>query len=60
MTPSDLSLFWAGFGLCVGLWTANKLWKVKIREKAASGFRLECDGKLYDVRESDNGPAERS
>lgn len=49
-------LFFFGIGLCSGMLLTNFLWVVKIREKAASGFRLEVRGRLYDVRESsDNG-----
>jgi hypothetical protein len=28
------------------------LWRVRIREKAVTGFRLPLLGKLYEVRES--------
>jgi hypothetical protein len=38
-----------------GLWLADLAWKFKIEDKAEMGIRLECRGRLYDVRESDNG-----
>lgn len=55
MTPSDIALFWLGVGMLFGLFGMNWLWQAKIRDKAASGMRLEVRGKLYTVRLSDNG-----
>lgn len=50
----DIILFFYGVGLVSGMVLVSFLWRIKIREKAASGFRLECGGRLYDIRESDN------
>lgn len=55
MTSSDLALFWLGIGLIFGLIGSNSLWKMKIRDKAASGLRLEVGGDLYEVKRADNG-----
>jgi hypothetical protein len=39
------------FGLACGMLLTDFLWRVKIREKATTGFRLPVWGKLYNVSE---------
>lgn len=38
-------------GAALGGWAVEFLWRLKIREKADLGTRLECSGKLYNVVE---------
>jgi len=40
-------------GMTVGTIAIDLLWRLKIREKAATGFRLHVLGKLYRVTEDD-------
>jgi len=37
---------------CAGVWFADWAWKFKIREKVRTGFRLEINGRLYEVRDA--------
>lgn len=47
--------FFVVLGFTIGGWLADILWKMKIRDKAESGHRLECQGKLYNVTEDQPG-----
>lgn len=53
MTPTEIeiAMFFAGIGLIGGLVLSDFLWRVKIRERGATGIRLLVLGHFYEVRD---------
>lgn len=48
---NKIGLILIGFSL--GFFITDWAWKIRIKEKALSGFRLVVWGTLYEVKESD-------
>lgn len=46
---SELCILFFGLGLCIGMWVTNWTWRMKIRDRARLGIRIEVSGELYHV-----------
>ena len=52
----ETAIAFFGMGLCAGVLLANFLWRLKLRERADLGIRLEMGEKLYEIREYKRKP----